>query len=184
MGEDGSVGPPLLALGEEEIDLLEKVQQIIRADPGKAESLFEKFQQILKEEGKEVHCNMLRDWDEDQIRLSPPPSPDSGSVKTLRKRGARLTREAEKEKEVSKGKRDHQNLKFRKVERKQTGVENFNKPRKLGKKKKQKEKKKKRKTKKALQKKKRKTTKKMKNILKMKKIKQQRNKKQGNKKTK
>ena len=38
--EDGSVGPPLMALGEEEIDLLQKVQEVIKANPGKAESLF------------------------------------------------------------------------------------------------------------------------------------------------
>ena len=89
--EDGSVGPPLMALGEEEIDLLQKVQEVIRANPGKAESLFGKFHKILKEEGKEdLMCNhcppVLNDgdgWDGSQMGLSLPPSPDSGSVKTL-----------------------------------------------------------------------------------------------------
>ena len=63
--EDGSVGPPLMALGEEEIDLLQKVQKVIRANAGKAESLFGKFHQILKEEGKEDlifnHCPVFND---------------------------------------------------------------------------------------------------------------------------
>ena len=56
--EDGKVGPPLKALGLEEIHLLQKVQEIIRASPGKAESLFEKFLQILKEENRDdLICN-------------------------------------------------------------------------------------------------------------------------------
>ena len=96
--EDGSVGPPLMALGEEEIDLLQKVQEIIRANPGKAESLFGKFHKILKEEGKEdLMCNhcppLLNDQDGgdgNQMRLRLPPSPDN--VKTLHKRTVSLSR--------------------------------------------------------------------------------------------
>ena len=178
--DDGSVGPPLMTLGVEEIDLLQKVQEIIRANPGKAESLFEKFIEILKEENKEdLMCNhcppVLNDrdgWDGNQMRLSLPPSPDSGSVKTIQKRGAGLRRKEGKK--VAK-KKDRGNMKTRKTERKQTGLERPNKTRKLGKKEKQKGKKKK--TTKSSQKKK--TTKKMKKILKMKKTKQQRKVNQG-----
>ena len=189
--EDGSVGPPLMALGLEEIDLLQKVQEVIRANPGKAESLFGKFHQILKEEGKEdLMCNhcppVLNDgdgWDGSQMGLSLPPSPDSGSAKTLHKRAVPLSRKVAKKKKVSQGKKvakkkDRRNMKSRKVERKQTGVENPNKTRKLGKKEKQKGKK--TKTKKTSQKNKRKTNKKIKKILKMKKTKQQRKEKQEN----
>ena len=190
--EDGSVGPPLMALGEEEIDLLQKVQEIIRANPGKAESLFGKFQQILKEEGKEdLMCNhcppLLNDqdgWDGNQMRLRLPPSPDN--VKTLHKRAVSLSRKITKKKKVSKGKKvaekkDRRNMKSRKVERKQTVVENPNRPRKLGKKEKQKENKKKTETKKTSQKKKKRKTKtKIKKLLKMKKTKQQRKEKQEN----
>ena len=187
--EDGSVGPPLMALGEEEIDLLQKVQEVIRANPGKAESLFGKFHKILKEEGKEdLMCNhcppVLNDrdgWDGNQMRLRLPPSPDS--VKMLHKRGVPLSRKVGKKKKVSQGKevakkKNRRNMKYRKVERKQTGVENPNKTRKLGKK--EKENKKKTKTKITSQKKKRKTETKIKKILKMKKTKQQRKEKQEN----
>ena len=186
--DDGSVGPPLMTLGVEEIDLLQKVQEMIRANPGKAESLFEKFIEILKEENKEdLMCNhcppVLNDrdgWDGNQMRVSLPPSPDSGSVKTIQKRGAGLRRKVAKKKQASKGKKvakrkDRGNMKSRKAEKKQTGVESPNKTRKLSKKEKQKEKK--MKTKKRKQKKK--TNKKMKKILKMKKTKQQRKVNQG-----
>merc|ERR1712055_733020 len=101
-----------------------------------------------------------------RFKFSLLPSPGGGSIKTLRKRGVRLRRKVERKVAEEK---DHRNIKFRKAERKQTGVENSNKPRKLGKKEKQKERKKDRKTKKSQQKKKRKTEKKMKKILKMKK---------------
>ena len=192
---DGPVGEQalpeaslLMALGVEEIHLLQKVHQIIRASPGKAQGLFEKIWQILKEENKEeLICNQCpgfehRDeWDATQMRSSllPPPSHDTGSVKALHKRGIGLRRKVAKKKEVSKvaKKKDRQNIKSRKVERKQTGVENSKKPRKLGKKEKQKEKKKNLKTKKASKKKNRVKNKK---ILKMKKTKQKRKVKQGN----
>ena len=186
--DDGSVGPPLMTLGVEEIDLLQKVQEMIRANPGKAASLFEKFIEILKEENKEdLMCNhcppVLNDrdgWDGNQMRVSLPPSPASGSIKTLHKRGAGLRRKVAKKKQVSKGKKKKApgNVKSRKTEKKQTGVESPNKTRQLGKKENKKQKKKNRKTKKGSQKKK--TNKKIKNILKMKKIKQQRKVKQGN----
>ena len=154
--EDGSVGPPLMALREEEIDLLQKVQEVIRANPGKAESLFGKFHQILKEEGKEdLMCNhcppVLNDgdgWDGSQMGLSLPPSPDGGSVKTLHKRAVPLSRKVAKKKKVSQRK---------KVPKKKD-----------------------RRTKKTSQKKKRKTKTKIKKILKMKKTKQQRKEKQEN----
>ena len=180
MPGDGSLGP-LMALGVDEINLLEKVHQIIRANPGKAEGLIEKFWQILKEENKEeLMCNQCpgfnhRDeWDASQMRSSllPPPSHDTASVKTLQKRGIRLRRKvAKKEKKFAK-KKDRQNMKPRKVERKQTGMENSKKRRKFDKNKNQKEKKKSRKSKEASQKKKRKRNKKIKKIVKMKKIKQ------------
>ena len=181
--EDGSVGHPLMELEVEEINLLQKVQEMIRANPGKAESLFERFWQILKEENKEdlmcFHCPpMLIDRDWNQMRVSLPPFPDSGSVKTIHKRGAGLRRKVGKKKKVSKGKKVAEkkgrgNMKSRK---KQTGVEKPNKNSKLGKKEKQKEDKKNRKTKKASQKKK--INKKKKQILKMKKTNQQRKEKQ------
>ena len=135
---DGPVGEQalpeassLMALGVEEIHLLEKVHQIIRASPGKAKGLFEKIWQILKDENKEeLICNHC-----------------PGSIRTLHKRGVGLRRKVAKKRKVSKEKeaarkKDRQNIKSRKVERKQTGVENSNKPRKLGKKEKQKQKKK------------------------------------------
>ena len=172
---DGPVGEQtlpevgsLMVLGAEEINLLEKVHQIIRASPGKAEGLFERFRQILKEEKKEeVICNQCpgfnhRDeWDATQMRSSPP-SHDTGSVT---KRGIGSRRRVAKKKEASKKKKvarnkDRQNMKSRKVERKQTGVE---KPRKLGKKEKLKENKKHMKLKKASQKKKRKKNKNLNN---------------------
>merc|ERR1712208_62476 len=142
--ESGSVGPPLVDLGEKDIDLLQKVQEVIRANPGKTESLVEKFHQILKEEKKEDlicnHCSpVLSDQDGsdgNQMRLSLPPSPDSGSVKRLHKRAAPLRRKVAKKKKVSKGKnvakkKDRRNMKSGKVERKQTGVENPSRSRRL-----------------------------------------------------
>ena len=185
---DGSLGP-LMALGVEEIILLQKVHQIIRASPGKAEGLFEKFRQILREEKKEeLICNQCpgfnhRDeWDATQMRSSllPPPSHDTASVKTLQKRGVGLRRKVAKTKgkQVAK-KKDRQTMKPRKVERKQTEVSN--KRRKFGKKENQKEKKKNVKAKEAFQK--RKKNKKIKTILKMKKIKQKRKIQQENKRT-
>ena len=200
---DGPVGEQalpeagsLMALGVEEIHLLQKVHQIIRANPGKAEGLFEKFRQILKEEKKEeLICNQCpgfnhRDeWDATQMRSSllPPPSHDTGSVKTLQKRGIGLRRKVAKKvskrKKVAK-KKDRQNVKTRKVERKQTGVENSNKRREFGKKEKHKEKKKNMKSKEASQKKKRKKNKKIKKIVKMKKIKQRIKLHHGNRRTK
>ena len=169
--EDDSVGPPLTELDLEEITLLQKVEEIIRTNPGKAESLFEKLHQILKEENREDlmcnHCphvlNDLGVWDANQKSLSP--SPDSGSVKMLEKRDLQLGKKEAKNKQVSKGKnlaknKDRRNIKSEKVK-------NHRKT-----KKKEKEKKKNRQTKKASQKKKRKTKKKIKDILKMKKIRQ------------
>ena len=194
--DDGSVGPPLMTLGVEEIDLLQKVQEMIRANPGKAESLFEKFIEILKEENKEDlmcnHCppelNNRDGWDGNQMRVSLPPSPDSGSVKTIHKRGAGLRRKVAKKRQASKGKKVAKkvrgNMKSRKAEKKQTGVESPNKTRKLGKKEKHKEKKKNMKSKEASKKKKRKKNKKIKKIEKMKKIKQRRKVQQGNRRTK
>ena len=130
--EDGSVGPPLMELGVEEVDLLQKVQEMIRVNPGKAESLFERFHQILKEENKEdlmcIHCPpLLNDRDWNQMRVSLPPSPDSGSVKTIHKRGAGLRRKVAKKKQSSKGKKvakkkDRDNMKSRKTEKKKTNM--------------------------------------------------------------
>ena len=202
---DGPVGEQalpeagsLMALGVEEIHLLQKVHQIIRASPGKAEGLIEKIWQILKEENKEeLICNQCpgfehRDeWDATQMRSSllPPPSHDTGSVKMLHKRGVGLRRKMAKKKMVSRKqkvakKKDRQNMKSRKVERKQSGVENSKKRRKFGKKENRKEKKKNMKSKEASQKKKRKKSKKIKQIVKMKKIKQRRKVQQGNRRTK
>ena len=185
----------LMALGVEEIHLLEKVHEVIRASPGRAEGLIEEIWQILKEEKKEeLICNQCpgfnhRDeWDATQMRSSllPPPSHDTASVKTLHKRAIRLRRKVAKK--VTKGKKvakkkDRQNMKSRKVERKQTGVENSNKRRKFGKKENQKGKKKNMKSKETSQKKKRKTNKKIKKIVKMKKIKQRRKVQHGNRRT-
>ena len=191
---DGSLGP-LMALGVEEIILLQKVHEIIRANPGKAEGLFEKFRQILKEENKEeVICNQCPgfnhqdEWDATQMRSSllPPPSHDTASVKTFQKRAIGLRRKVAKK--VSKGtrkvakKKDRQNTKPRKVKRKQTGVEN-SKRRKFGTNKNKKEKKKKTKSKEASQKKERKRNKKIKKMVKMKNIKQSKF-QHGNKRTK
>ena len=160
--EDGSIGPALMA----EMDLLQKVQEIIKANPEKAESLLEKFHEILKEENKaDLICNncppVLIHQNENQLR-------DSGSIKILQKRGVPLRRKVAKKKQASKGKKvakkkkDGENLKSRKAKKKKSGVERPNKTRKLNKIEKQKEKKKK------------KTNKKTKKILKMKKTKQQR----------
>ena len=115
--EDGSVVPPLMALGEEEILLLQKVQEVIRVNPGKAESLVEKFHQILKEESKVNlicnHCppvlNNHYGWDGNQMRLSLPPSPDIGNVKRLHKRGVPLKRKMVKKKKLSERKHEKGN---------------------------------------------------------------------------
>ena len=164
--EDGSAGPPLVALGEvEEVNLLQKVQEIIKAKPGKAKSLFEKFLQILKEERKEeLICSHCGGWEDNQIRVSLAPSPGSDSAETLHKRGAQLRRKvAKKRKKVAKKKDQQKNIKSRKAERKQTGVETHNK---LRKKDKQREKKKNINTRKASKKKKGKKNKKIKRKLK------------------
>ena len=175
---DGSLGP-LMALGVDEIILFQKVHEIIRANPGKAEGLFEKFRQILKEENKEeLICNQCpgfnnRDeWDATQMRSSLLPPLSHDSIKKLQKRDIRLRRKVAKKEKKFAEKKDRQNMKPRKVERKQNGVENSKKRKKFGKNKNQKEKKKSRKSKEASQKKKRKRNKKIKKIVKMKKIKQ------------
>ena len=183
---DGPVGEQalpeassLMALGVEEIHLLEKVHEVIRASPGKAEGLIEKIWQILKEENKEeLICNQCpgfnnRDeWDATQMRSSLLPPLSHDSIKKLQKRDIRLRRKVAKKEKKFAEKKDRQNMKPRKVERKQNGVENSKKRKKIGKNKNQKEKKKSRKSKEASQKKKRKRNKKIKKIVKMKKIKQ------------
>ena len=154
------------ALGLEEIDLVQKLHEIIKANPGKAESLFEKFRQILEEEGKEkLICNFCES--------QPPSSSASERIKMFHKRDIELGKgEVAKQKQISKGKKvtkekERQDIKSRKREKKQTGEEDLNKPRKHVKKKKQKEKKKNMKAKEGSHK--RKKNRKSKQILKMKK---------------
>ena len=119
MPEDGSVGS-LMTLGVEEIHLLEKVHQIIRASPGKAEGLFEKFRQILREEKKEeLICNQCPgfnhrdDLDTTQMRSSllPPPSHDTASVRRLQKEKKKNM----KSKEASQKKKRKKNKKIKKI---------------------------------------------------------------------
>ena len=89
----------LMALGVEEINLFEKVHQIIRASPGKAEGLIEKFRQILKEEKKEeLICNQC-----------------PGGVRALHKRGVGLRRKLAKKKKASKEKKNKKILKIKKT---------------------------------------------------------------------
>ena len=123
-GPDGGQALPeagsLMALGVEEIHLLEKVHQIIRASPGKAAGLFEKFRQILREEKKEeLICNQCPgfnhrdDLDTTQMRSSllPPPSHDTASVRRLQKEKKKNM----KSKEASQKKKRKKNKKIKKI---------------------------------------------------------------------
>ena len=153
--------------------LLQKLQEIIRANPEQAESLFETFREILKEEKMEdlicSHCPLLNHRDEwgdaNQMRVSESHSTDS--IKIIQKRGAELRRKVAKKEQDSKRKIVARKEKEKRQSRRENGKQpEMKKHRKLGKKN--------MKTKKALQKRKKKKNKK---ILKMKKIKQKR--KQG-----
>ena len=90
---DGPVGeqaPPgkLGELGKEESH--PKVAIIIRADPEKAEKMYEKFREILIEERRDdlicIHCPLLNhrdDWNEKHMSGSHSHSPGSDSLKIL-----------------------------------------------------------------------------------------------------
>ena len=95
---DGPVGeqaPPgklgeLEELGKEESHLLQKLKEIIRADPEKSGKMYEKFREILIEEkGDDLICihfpllNHRDDWDEKHMSGSHSYSPGSGSLKIL-----------------------------------------------------------------------------------------------------
>ena len=93
-----------------ESHIFQKLQEIIRANPERAESLFETFREILKEEKMEdllcSHCPLLnhRDgWgDANQMRVSESHSTDS--IKIIQKRGAELRRKVAKKEQDSKRK--------------------------------------------------------------------------------
>ena len=96
--EDGSV--ELGKLGElEESRLLQKLQEMIRADPEKAENLYEKFREILKAEKREdlicSHCPLLNHQDKKMIKSG---FLASGSLKERHIRGVRMRKVAKKEK--------------------------------------------------------------------------------------
>ena len=91
---DGSV--ELGELGEEESHLLQKLQEIIRAVPEKAENLYQKFREILKEEEREdliySHCPLINhqvEWKDDQLIESGLPR---------KKRGVQMRKVAKKKK--------------------------------------------------------------------------------------
>ena len=98
--EDGSV--ELGKLGElEESRLLQKLQEMIRADPEKAENLYEKFREILKAEKREdlicCHCPLLNhqnEWEGEQMIKSGFLA--SGSLKERHIRGVRMRKVAKK----------------------------------------------------------------------------------------
>ena len=63
------------------------MQEIIRADPEKAEKMYEKFREILIEERRDdlicIHCPLLNhrdDWNEKHMNGSHSYSPGSGSL--------------------------------------------------------------------------------------------------------
>ena len=69
---------------------IQKLQEIIRADPEKAEKMYEKFREILIEERRDdlicIHCPLLNhrdDWNEKHMSGSHSYSPGSGSLKIL-----------------------------------------------------------------------------------------------------
>ena len=92
---DGPVGeqaPPgkLGELGKEESHLLQKLKEIIRADPEKSGKMYEKFREILIEEKRDdlicIHCPLLNhrdDWNEKHMSGSHSYSPGRGSLKML-----------------------------------------------------------------------------------------------------
>ena len=95
---DGPVGeqaPPgklgeLEELGKEESHLLQKLKEIIRADPEKSGKMYEKFREILIEERRDdlicIHCPLLNhrgDRDEKHMSGSHSHSPGSDSLKIL-----------------------------------------------------------------------------------------------------
>ena len=92
VGEQTPPGDGSVELGEEGIHLLQKLQEIIRADPEKADDLYEKFREILKEEKREDPLmDHQVEWEDDQMIAS-------GSLKVRHKRGVRLRKVAEKKK--------------------------------------------------------------------------------------
>ena len=83
-------------LGEEESHLLQKLQEIIRAVPEKAENLYQKFREILEEEEREdliySHCPLINhqvEWKDDQLIESGLPR---------KKRGVQVRKVAKKKK--------------------------------------------------------------------------------------
>ena len=100
LGEQASQqhDPVYSLLGEAEFDLLQKLHEIIKAKPEKAQILYEKFRDILIEEKKEdvffKHSPVLShqdEWDANQRSESRPPG--SGSVKMIHKRSIKTKKE-------------------------------------------------------------------------------------------
>ena len=97
VGEQTPPGDGSVELGEEGIHHLQKLQEIIRADPEKAYDLYEKFREILKEEKREdPFMDRQVEWEDDQMVESGFPA--SGSLKVRRKRSLRLRKVAKKKK--------------------------------------------------------------------------------------
>ena len=108
-GEQPSSDDWRSSLREEEFHHLQKLQEIIREDPEKADNLYQKFRDILKEEKREdlicSHCPLMNhrdDWDENQMGESH--SHGSGSLKMIYKRDVELRKKVGKKKHVSKKK--------------------------------------------------------------------------------
>ena len=94
--EDGSVELGILEELEES-HLLQKLQEMIRADPEKAENLYEKFREILKAEKREdlicSHCPLLNHQYEQMDKSG---FLGSGSLKERHIRGVRMRKVVKK----------------------------------------------------------------------------------------
>ena len=125
-----------LVLREEEIYFIQKFLEIIRSKPEKTQSLYEKFQKILKEEEKDNQDG----FGTNHMRASEPPSIRSDSLRTLHKRGAEKKmkmawkKRVSKRKKIDKTKNEDQNVKSKTEETAKFGVKEINKKRKPGKK--------------------------------------------------
>ena len=125
-----------LVLREEEIYFIQKFLEIIRSKPEKTQSLYEKFQKILKEEEKDNQDG----FGTNHMRASEAPSIRSDFLRTLHKRGAEKKmkmagkKRVSKRKKIDKTKNEDQNVKSKTEETAKSGVKEINKKRKPGKK--------------------------------------------------
>ena len=125
-----------LVLREEAIHFIQKFLDIIRSKPEKTQSLYERFQKILKEEEKDNQDG----FGTNHMRASEPPLIKSNFLRTLHKRGAEKKmkmawkKRVSKQKKIEETKNEHQNVKSKTEETAKSGVKEINKKRKPGKK--------------------------------------------------